>query len=228
LNLNKLNMDKQLVIFGTGAFAQVAYFYFKHDSEYEVVAFTANEEKIEENELLGLPVTPFENIESNYPAEKYDLFLAIGYTKLNKIRAELYNSIKEKGYKLATYVHSKIHIWPNNKIGENTFIFEDNTIQPFVEIGNNVVLWSGNHIGHHSIIGDHCFLTSHVVVSGFVNMGRYCFLGVNATLRDSITIGEKCILGAGTLILKDTQPNEVYIGPKSEPIPKESSEIKRF
>ena len=50
--------------------------------------------------------------------------------------------------------------------GDNCFILEDNTVQPFVTIGNNVTLWSGNHIGHDSVIEDDCFISSHVVVSG--------------------------------------------------------------
>ena len=220
--------NKKLIIFGTGSFAQVAYYYFQFDSQYQVVGFTANKDHIEQRELLGLPVFDYETIHETHPPDEYYLYLAVAYIKLNKIRKELYFDAKSKGYKLATYIDSRIRIWDNNKIGDNTFIFEDNTIQPFVEIGNNIVLWSGNHIGHHSKIGDHCFLTSHVVISGFVNIGESCFFGVNATVRDSINIAEECIIGAGTLILKPTQPKEVYIGKRTEAIPKESSEIKRF
>ena len=35
-------MKKPLVIFGGGEIAQLAYFYFSTDSEYEVVAFTVD------------------------------------------------------------------------------------------------------------------------------------------------------------------------------------------
>lgn len=101
-------------------------------------------------------------------------------------------------------------------IGDNCFILEDNTIQPFVKIGNNVTLWSGNHVGHHSVIEDHCFLASHIVVSGRVRIGRSCFIGVNATFRDHVDIGEKSIIGAGALILSDVQPEGVYIGNATE------------
>ena len=117
-----------------------------------------------------------------------------------------------KGYKLASYVSSKATLLNNRQFGENCFIFEDNTIQPFVKIGNNITLWSGNHIGHHSLIKDHTFLASHVVVSGGVQIGEQCFIGVNATLRDHIEIGDRCIIGAGALILTDTMADGVYLG----------------
>ena len=70
---------------------------------------------------------------------------------LNRIREKIYNEGKKKGYDFYSYVSPKATVL-TNKIGENCFILEDNTIQPFVEIGNNCVLWSGNHIGHHSKI----------------------------------------------------------------------------
>ena len=111
---------------------------------------------------------------------------------------------------MASFISSHATVLNDGRIGENCFIFEDNSIQPFVTIGNNVTLWSGNHIGHHSTIKDHCFIASHVVVSGGVEIGEECFIGVNATLRDHIKIG------AGALLLADAEPEGVYIGAATE------------
>lgn len=219
---------KKLILFGTGAFAEVAYWYFKMDSEYEVVGFTADKEYCTTGEVLGLPLIPFEEVESKYPPSEFDMHVAVGYNKLNLIRTNAYFRAKEKKYKLANYIDSRIRVWPNNKFGDNVFIFEDNTIQPYVEFGSNIILWSGNHIGHHSKVGSHTFITSHVVVSGFVQIGEACFFGVNATIRDSIKIGDRVIVGAGTLILKDANDDEVYIGKRSEPIEKSSDKIKKI
>ncbi len=216
---------KKILIFGTSAFAEVVYWYFKEDSEYQVMAFTAEREKIEKNELYGLPVVAFEDIQDKYSPDDHSMFVAIGFAKLNAVRADFYNRALEKGYKLATYVHSGVKVWPNNKIGQNTIIFENNTIQPFVEIGDNTVLWSGNHIGHHSKIGNNSFITSHVVVSGFVNIGNSCFIGVNATLRDGISIGRENIIGAGALIMKSTKDNEVYPANRTRPMNQSSSAV---
>src|SRR6516165_10578295 len=94
----------------------------------------------------------------------------------------------------------------------NTFIMENNVIQPYVRIGQNVIMWSGNHIGHHTEIADNCFIASHVVVSGSVKVGRNTFIGVNATLRDNITIGASNVIGAACLILEDTPDEAVYRG----------------
>ncbi|MHC1729911.1 MAG: acetyltransferase [Syntrophobacteraceae bacterium] len=215
----------KVVIFGTATFAEVVHVYLNHDSEHEVVAFTVHKDHMEQNKFRDLPVVPFENIESKYSPELYSMFVAVGARKVNRIRADIYTCAKKKGYQLISYVNSKVSYLQDIKIGDNCFIFEDNTIQPFVTIGNNVVLWSGNHIGHHSSIGDHTFITSHVVVSGHVNIGPYCFIGVNATFRDNITIGNSCVIGAGALIMKSTRDREVYIGQRTLPDPRSSDQL---
>jgi len=219
---------KKIVIFGTGDFAEVVHFYLTHDSPHEVVAFTANENVITEKELFGLPIVPFESIESTYSPTEFSMFVAVGYIKINKVRADICQQAKNKGYELITYVNSKVTKWEELDIGENCFIFENVVIQPFVKIGNDVIMWSGNHIGHHSVIGDHCFITSHVVVSGHVKIGPYCFLGVNSTIRDSITLGRECVIGAGAVILKDTKDKEVYTTEKAKLLPMSSDKLKHL
>ena len=209
-------MKKPLVIFGGGEIAQLAYFYFSTDSEYEVVAFTVDAAYRTETTLCDLPVIDFEEIFKNDAPEQCEIFVALSYSKLNAVRKQKYLAVKALGYRIASFISSQATVLNEGRIGENCFIFEDNTIQPFVTIGNNVTLWSGNHIGHHSTIKDHCFIASHVVVSGGVEIGEQCFIGVNATLRDHIKIGERCVIGAGALLLADAEPEGVYIGAATE------------
>jgi len=205
-------MKKSLIIFGITEQAQLAHFFFSMDSNYKVVAFTVDAAYMTDKEFCGLPVVPFEKIVTYYSTDTFEFFVALGYSNLNQVRKEKYLAAKSMGYRIASYISSRVTMLNDGRIGENCFILEDNTIQPFVTIGNNVTLWSGNHIGHHSTIKDHCFIASHVVISGGVEIGEQCFIGVNATLRDHIKIGEKCVIGAGALILTDAEPEGVYIG----------------
>ena len=221
-------MKKLLIIFGAGDVAQLAYYYFSTDSDYEVVAFTVDAAYLTASDFCGLPVVAFEDLESLYPAANYELFVAISYTKLNQVRKEKYLAVKAMGYRLASYISSRATIFNAGNIGENCLILEDNTIQPFVTLGNNITLWSGNHIGHHSTIHDHCFIASQVVVSGGVEIFESCFIGVNVTLRDHIKIGEKCVLGAGALLLADAEPEGVYLSVATERSKVPSSRLRKI
>ena len=208
--------EKKVVLFGVGDFARVASVYLAQDSPHEVVAFTVHEAYRTMDRLLGKPVVPFEELTDLYPPCDHAMFVAMGFSKLNKPRTEVYHACKALGYEMITYVNSRAAVWGEHEIGENCFVFEQNVIQPFVRIGNNVVLWSGNHIGHDSVIGDHCFLASHVVISGNTRIGANCFFGVNATVRDGVTIGAECVIGAGALVLKDLPPQSVVKGLPAE------------
>jgi len=141
-----MDKRKKVIIFGPGNFGQVVHFYLMHDSKFEVVSFTAHKDKINSNELFNLPIVPFEEIENEYPPNKYSMFIAIPYTNLNQIRAKIFDESKQKGYKLISYINSRATFWEDFNMGENCFILENNVIQPFVKIGNDVIMWSGNHI----------------------------------------------------------------------------------
>lgn len=204
---------RKLVIVGAGEFGEIAYEYFSYDSEYEVVAFAVEEKYRNQEELLGLPVIDFEKVVDIYPPLEYEIFVAVTYVHLNRDRKRLFQKCKELGYHCASYVSTHSFVWHNVEIGENVFIFEDNTIQYHVKIGNNVILWSGNHIGHRTVIEDDCWLTSHCVVSGFCRIGKGSFLGVNATLGDNVELGEDTVFGAGALTVKNLlEKGKVYVG----------------
>ncbi len=218
-------MGSKVVVFGTGSFAQVVHFYLTHDSDHEVVAFTVHEKYLNQDEIFGLPLVAFESLHRDFPPDSFKMYVAVGYKNVNQLRATIYEEVKSRGYDLITYVSSRCTHWGDTVIGDNCFIFEDNTIQPFVRIGNDVVIWSGNHIGHHVTIGDHCFISSHVVISGHAVVGPYCFLGVNSTIRDNIEIGESCIVGAGSLIMKSTKDGETYVEERTRPHKRMSHEL---
>jgi sugar O-acyltransferase (sialic acid O-acetyltransferase NeuD family) len=215
----------RLVIFGAGDIARLAHYYFANDSEHEVIAFTVDKQYCEGNEFLGLPLIAFEELAEKYPPREYKMFVALSYARMNKLRADKYHAAKRDGYELVSYVSSRCSFLTQHPIGDNCFILEDNTIQPFVKIGSNVTLWSGNHIGHDAVIEDHCFLASHIVVSGYVHIRNNCFIGVNATLRNSITIAPETLIGAGAIIMKDTVERGVYLPERAKLFSKKSSEI---
>jgi len=216
----------KVVVFGVSQWAELAHFYLTHDSPHDVVAFTLDRDYIEGNEYKGLPVLPFDEIERHYPAHEFKMFIPMSFKRMNHVRADKYDEAKKRGYELISYVSSKATTFPDFACGDNCFIFEDNTIQPFVKIGNNVVMWSGNHIGHHSTIKDHVMITSHVVISGCCTIEPFCFFGVNATVRDETVIARETLVGMGVTILKDTKEFEVYKAKGTEPAGFRSDEIR--
>ena len=215
----------EIVIFGAGDIARLAHHYFTRDSDHRVAAFTVDRAYRTADTFLDVPLVDFEDVTVRYPPDRYRMFVAVSYAKMNHVRSEKYEAAKARGYALVSYVSSRCTWLTDHAAGDNCFILEDTPVQPFVRIGNDVTLWSGNHIGHDSVIEDHCFIASHVVVSGHVHVGPYSFIGVNATLRNSITIGSETLVGAGALIMKDTAAKSVYVAGRTDAFPKTSDKV---
>ena len=201
----------KVVIFGLLDTAELAHYYLTNDSEHEVVAFTVSKAYMNVRSFKDLPVVAFEEIESHYPPDSFQLFCPMTGKGMNELREAIYLQGKAKGYDFVNYISSRATVL-TNQIGDNCFILEDNTIQPFVSIGSNVAMWSGNHIGHHSTIEDHVFFTSHIVLSGHCQVGHHSFFGVNATIRDYTKIAPYTLVGMAAAVVKDTETLGVYLG----------------
>lgn len=211
--------NKKLIIIGAGETANLAYEYFTHDSEYEVVAFCVNSEYKKLDFFHSLPVIEYEKLLELYPCNEYYVFVALAGEKLNRNRERLYLDVKKKGYNIASYVSSRAFVWGNVEIGENCFILEHNVLQPFTRIGNNVIMWSGNHLGHQSVVCDNCFISSHCVIAGFCEIGANSYLGINCSIGDNVKVGRDNYIGMGAIIVKNTKQGSFYSGEHSKRLP---------
>lgn len=206
------NSQNKLLIFGNGELAQLANFYFSKDSNYEVEAFVLDSDYINTDTYLDKPLVSFEEVQELYPSKDFEMFIAIGYSKLNENRKKKYIEAKEKGYILASYVSTKSTSWEGLSVGENTFIMEDNTIMPFCKIGNNVLVWVNSILAHHMIIEDHVTITSHCAIGGNVRIKEQAFIGLNSSLRNNIIIGKGAIIGTAANVVKDVDDFTVMLG----------------
>lgn len=221
-------MKKDLIIFGTGKIADVIYYYATVECGFKVVAFIVDEKYKTKDTFHGLPVVMFHEAEEKYPTATHDVFVAVGYHDLNKLRTLKCQESIAKGYNLISIISPKANLPLNVVVGKNCFIMPPTLIHPNVIIGDNVFIWSGSMVGHHSTINDNCWLTSCCNISGNVVLGKNSFLAVNATVGHSVTIGEDCFLGANTLVTKSMEDKGVVIAESSKPILLNSSQFLRI
>ena len=196
----------------------VVHSYMSQDSEIDVVAFTCDRDYIDANPSNGLPVIPFDEVQHQWPPTECEMFIALGYQRMNAFRADTMARAKEKGYRIMSFVDKNARLPKDVEIGENCLITTDVCVQPKVRLGDNVFVWNGALIGHHSSIGDNCWITGHASIGGSVNVGVNCFFAMNATVANSVNIGNRCFLGANTLVTKDLGDGQVVVQKSSEPI----------
>ena len=202
---------KEIFIYGIGDFAKLMLHYFKTDSSYNVIGFCADRKYINDEEFCKLPIISFEEINLIYPSNKYQVFVAIGYSNM-RARKIIYNKIKSKNYQCVNYISSKAILANNIIIGENNVILENVVIEPFANIGNNNIIWSSSNICHNTKIHSHCFIAAQTLVGGFCEIKENCFLGFNSTVLQNIVLEDETLVSAKTLINKNTTKCTKYIG----------------
>ena len=216
---------EKLVIFGNSAVAHEVFYGFKYDSSYEVVGFAVDKAYLKEDTFHDLPVVPFEEVTEHFPPDEYNMFIAVGYVDMNRLKADRFKKAKEMGYTLVNYISSKTDIGPETVFGENCYVGDFSKVGPFATVGDNIFIAHQVLIGHDVVVKDHCYVSAGAVVLGYSSIDAYCFIGPNATIRNKIHIAEGCVVGAGAAILEDTQEREVYVGRSAQRLPITSDKL---
>jgi sugar O-acyltransferase (sialic acid O-acetyltransferase NeuD family) len=206
----------KLVIVGDRVFAEVAHEHFEADSDYDVVAFSVEQDHVRADGFRGLPMFPFERLHEELDPASHSVFAAITYGQLNQLRTRLIDSAAARGFTPASYVSSRASVWRNVSLGEHCFVFDGVTLEPFVTVGRNCVLWSGCGVAHHATVGDNVFIAPQAAISGSVRIGDNCFIGINATLVNDIEIGRDTWIGPGVVITRDVEERTIWRPPHSE------------
>jgi sugar O-acyltransferase (sialic acid O-acetyltransferase NeuD family) len=215
----------KVILFGNRSEARTTYHDFTHFSEHEVAGFTVDREYLDEDTLFQLPVVPFDEVTSVFPPGAYQMFIAVGYVAVNRLRADRYAQARQMGYSLVSFVSPSVTLYPQVSIGDNCRISHNCVVFPDTRISNDVAIGAGCIVGHNVTIGEHCFLSSGVGVSGGVTIGPYCFLGTNATVRNRIHIGRECVIGAGAVVLEDLEDQCVCLGSAADLLPISSEKL---
>lgn len=202
---------RNLIIFGDTSFAERLYQIIFLEGKDKVIAFTQEKEFLSKNTIRGLPVIPFENL-VNYTKESFEIIIAVGYSKLNKLREKIFYLCKEKGFKVATYISLHAIVYSSD-ISLGCFISPGVIIGPGCSIGFGNFFECSVVLSHDNIIGNFNFFSTNTVLGGFSSILNYCFLGLHSTIKDNINISSSTLLGASTNVLKSIEcENCIYVG----------------
>jgi sugar O-acyltransferase (sialic acid O-acetyltransferase NeuD family) len=202
----------KVVLFGTGSFASLVWYWLSHDSPLTVAGFTVDAAYMRGHSQHGLPVVPFETVQQHFPPDDHHMLLPIGPASNNSLRADRCAAATSKGYSLASYLSSRAIVPPDFKLRENSMIFEGAVIQPFASLGSSVIVRSGAQIGHHATIQDACFIASGACIGGGAVIGARCFIGLNATVFNDIEVAAGCTIAAGSVLTSAAKEAGTYMG----------------
>lgn len=212
---------RNLIIFGDTPFAERVFKYINFEGKDKVIAFTQEKNFISKKELQGLPVIPFEKLDS--VEESLEIVLGIGYTKMNKLKEKIYDMCISNGYKIATYISTNAIVYTND-IQEGCFIAPGSVVGPGCKIGKGNYLESSVVLSHDNELGDFNFLSTNTVLGGFSKVESNCFFGLHSTIKNDVTIASDNLFGSAVNVLTSVvNRGGVFVGnPARQLIGKES------
>lgn len=205
---------KDIIIFGNRDFARLLKYYLESDDSRKVTAFTVNEKYIDEKEKCGLPVCPFEIIEEEYSPDKYEILIAIGNSRMNDVRKQVFYDIKEKGYGVASYIHSSCNIHSQD-IGEGNIMLENCLVYPYSKIGCGNLMWDHVVINHDCEVGNFNTFAGYSDMCGYVHIGNNCFFGQRCVLNNYMEVADYTLVGAVAYAKGKTKPYDVVVPARS-------------
>ena len=209
-----MSLLKSFIIFGTGDFAQLIYYYVVNDQKRKVAAFTVERKYISEKTFMGLPLVPFEEIWELYNPSEYSMVIAFIGKRMLMERKRIYEKAEKMGYEMENIIHSSASI-SSDKIAGGNIIMERVIVAPFSQIGKGNIMWSNATVQHHNVIGDFNVLAPNVSPSGFVKIGNHCFIGNNCTIKNRMEIADFTLVGAGAYVQECTEEYEVIVPSRS-------------
>jgi acetyltransferase EpsM len=120
--------------------------------------------------------------------------------------------------KLDGYVEWENIVHPLAFIASTASMGKGNIVQHFSSVNANSTL--GNHcavnynvtIGHDCELSDFASVMPQSCVSGFCELKERTYIGAGTILIQNTAVGKDAITGAGSVVLKDVEPNTSVVG----------------
>ncbi len=203
---------KKIVIMGDTPFSGMIFDLIHAEGEVQVIAFCTKGSLMKCDNLKGMPVVPFEELDLEFDMGEVFLLNTIGYSKMNTIRQKVNGEIRTAGYGLFTWISCRSNVYTRD-IGDGSIVMPGAFIGPDVKLGESCIVYSGVSLTHHITIEDNCFIASGVVIGGNVIVGRNSFIGLNSTIRNRIKIAGYSLVGCASNIVKDiAEEGKVAVG----------------
>lgn len=207
-------MMRKALIYGTGKTALVLQEYVQYG--YEIAGFVVPAAYRVSEYFLDKPVLPLENIQETHSAAEHCFFVAVGYHRMNVVRAEIIEDLEQRGYILPPLIDSRAVIADGVRVGAASIVLDNVSVQPGARIGRGNFVWSNSVVAHGVTVEDYCWITSGAVIAGDSVVASNCFLGINCTVGHNLKLGEKTFVGAGSVVTKNTAPDSVLVAREAE------------
>lgn len=150
-----------------------------------------------------------------FKPDKFNLLICIGYQHggMNMKRKQLFETLSMAGYNFEKAIDFTFR-WPVPLVvGDGCLLLDGVTMHDNAQVGTNCFVSSGTVIGHDAQIGNHSWINANVSIDGGAVVGEQCVIGAGAVIGAGVELGARTLIGPGAVVLRDTEPDSVWLAP---------------
>lgn len=205
---------KELLVFGTGDFADVVSYLLEQKLGRSIRAYIVDERYRTADTYQGKPLLSFERIQESYPPEACEVALGMIGKQMFRQRAEVFRRLCGMGYTAANVIDPTASV-DTEQIGAGNIIFAHASVEAHCRIGDGNIIWQNVVLPHHNQVGNFNNLAPSVSFSGYSRVGNHCFIGNNVCVKNRVEIADEAYIGAGAYVSQHVAPRKVIVPHRS-------------
>lgn len=198
---------------GAGGHAKVVIEILRQLPDCEIVGLVDRRPELWQTELFGIRVLGDDRLLPELKGRGIDhAFIGIGTVGDTTARRELYETVIDCGFQIASAVHQTAWVSPSANLGAGITVMAGAIINAAARLGTNVIVNTGAIVEHDCVIGDHVHISTGARLSGCVTVDEGAHIGLGAIIRQQIKVGRNAVIGAGAVVVKDVTPGTTVVG----------------
>ena len=209
---------KHLLIIGARGFGREVYNYALESKGYGVDFDVKGFLDDKANALVGFDGYPaiISSVE-DYEIQPDDVFIcALGEVKWKKHYAQI---ILDKGGEFISLISDEALVGRNCHIGKGCIISPTARMNCDVTIGDFVTLQPWTILGHDVVVGDWCHINVFADCGGGSHIENEVAIHTHTFILPKLHVGHNSVIGAGSIILRNVEPNVTMFGNPAKVVP---------
>ena len=195
---------KKIILIGAGGHCKSCIDVIENENKYKIAAIIDKKKK--KNFLFSYKIFSESYLNKRLIKNNYAL-VTVGHIKNYKNRVEIFNKLKNLGFKIPSIISPSAYISKHAVIGQGTIVMHGVIVNAGAIIGNNCIINTNCLIEHDVLIGDHTHISTEATINGGVIIGDNVFIGSRSIIKDNISIGNCSVVGANLYIKKNLKKN---------------------
>ena len=201
----------QLVIIGAGGFGREMLAWAEQsvqfNVEWTIKGFIDDNTEVFAKRPARAPFLG--SIRDHEPRSDEVFICAIGTPRVKQTCSEL---ISTRGGRFTQLIHRSAVLGHEVVAADGVILCPYAVVSGYNRLGRGVAVNLHSSIDHDVEVDDWSQINCHCDLTGGVRVGRGVFFGSHVAVTPGVVVGDGAYLGAGTVVLRDVEPNAKMIG----------------